>query len=110
MDRRWPYKPAARGKWSAGFGEHQLTHVDISRQESGFAIGEVIFPQAPEAVVKTRRHQVRPGRTEIVSPDHERPGIILPENALADDGNTEPLAKRLEDLGRGQHSAGENIA
>src|SRR5437588_5959075 len=97
------------GKWSAGFREHHLTHVDISGQESGFAIGEVVFPQAPEAVVEARRHQVRPGRAEIASPDRERLGIILPENALADDGNAEPFAERLEDLRRGPHAAGENI-
>src|SRR5271156_5254300 len=28
-------------------GEHHLAHVDISRQESGLAIGEVIFPKPP---------------------------------------------------------------
>ncbi len=37
---------------SAGFGEHNLTDVDISGQESGLAIGEVIFPQPPETVVE----------------------------------------------------------
>src|ERR1700736_2826306 len=48
-------------KWKAfalrrnlpGFGENHLTHVDISRQESRLAIGEVIFPEPPEAVVET---------------------------------------------------------
>src|SRR6266581_1060384 len=74
----------ACGKWSAGFGEHHLSHVDISGQESGFAIGEVVFPQPTEAVVEARRHQVRPGRPEIASPDRECLGIILPENAFAD--------------------------
>src|SRR5438128_2628361 len=110
MDRRRAYKPAARGKWSAGFGEHHLTYIDVSRQESGFAIGEVVFPQPPESVVKAGWHQMRPGGAEIASPDRQRLGIILPENAFADDGNTEPLAQRFEDLRRGQHAAGENVA
>ena len=35
---------------------------------------------------------------EIASPDHERPGIMLPENAFADDEDTEPLVKRRRDL------------
>jgi hypothetical protein len=33
--------------------------------------------------------QVRPGHAEIASPDCECLGIILPENAPANDGNTE---------------------
>src|SRR5580693_6594056 len=33
-------------------GEHHLAHVNISRQESSLAIGEVIFPQPPEPLVK----------------------------------------------------------
>ena len=37
---------------SARFRKHHLTHVDISRQEPGLAIGEIIFPQPPEAVVE----------------------------------------------------------
>src|ERR1700716_2416327 len=110
MDRRWPYKPAARGKWSAGFGDRYLTHVDVSRQESSFAISEVVFPQPAETVIEARRHQMRPGRAEIASPDRERLGIILPENAFADDGNAEPLAQRFQHLRRGQHAAGKNVA
>ena len=35
-------------------GEHHLADVDIARQESGLAIGQVIFPQPPEPVVETR--------------------------------------------------------
>src|ERR1019366_6505462 len=38
--------------------EHPLADVDISRQESGLAISEVIFPQPPEPVVEAERHQV----------------------------------------------------
>src|SRR5258707_15228836 len=110
MDGGRPYKPAARGKWSAGFGEHHLTHVDVSRQESGFAIRKVVFPQPAETVIEARRYQMRPGRAEIASPDRECLGIILPENAFADDGNTEPLAQRFQDLRRRQHAAGENVA
>ena len=93
-----------------GFGEHHLAHVDISRQESGLAISEVVFPQPPEPVVEAERHQIRPGRAEIISPDRKRLGIILPENAFADDGNAEPLAERFQHLRRGQHAARENVA
>src|SRR5260370_37320200 len=89
--------------------ETPLPHVDISRQESGLAIGEVVFPQPPEPVVESEWHQVRPGRAEIISPGRERLGIILPENALANDGNAEPLAERFQHLRRGQHAAGKNI-
>src|SRR5437764_14696730 len=52
----------------SGFCEHDLADVDIPRQESGLAIGEVVFPQAPEAVVETERHQIGPRFAEIVSP------------------------------------------
>ena len=34
------------------FCEYHLPHVDIPRQESGLAIGEVVFPQPPETVVE----------------------------------------------------------
>src|SRR6478752_1492141 len=79
----------------SGFREHHVTHVDISRQKSRFAICEIVFPQAPKTVVEARRRQVRPGRAEIASPDRERLGIILPENAFADNGNAEPFAERF---------------
>jgi hypothetical protein len=36
----------------SGFREHDLADVDIPREESGFAIGEIVFPQAPEPVVE----------------------------------------------------------
>src|SRR5213075_1236909 len=52
MDRRKAYKPALGQGCSARFGKHHLTHVDISGQEPRFAIGEVILPHPPEAVVK----------------------------------------------------------
>src|SRR5882724_4821382 len=34
------------------FREYHLAHVDISRQESGLAVSEVVFPQPPEPVVE----------------------------------------------------------
>src|SRR5260370_646044 len=48
-------------KWKAfavrrnlpGLCKYNLTHVDISRQKPGLAIGQVIFPEPPEAVVET---------------------------------------------------------
>src|SRR5688572_23667731 len=86
-DRRRADKPAVRRGHSARFREHHLTYVDISGQEPGLAIGEVILPQPPEAIIEARRRQGGPGRAEIASPDRKRPGIILPENALADNGN-----------------------
>src|ERR1700682_6789374 len=52
---------------------------------------------------------MRPSLAEIASPDGERLGIILPENALAEDGNAEPLAKRFQHLRRRQHAAGKNV-
>jgi hypothetical protein len=57
----------------------------------------------------TARHQIRPGRAEIVPPGRERLGIILPKNAFANDWNAEPLAERFQHLGRGQRSAGKNV-
>src|ERR1700682_2600731 len=83
--------------------KNDLADVDISGQKSGFAIGEVVFPKPPEPVVEAERDQVRPGGAEVISPGRECLGIILPENALANNGNTEPLAKRLENLRRWQH-------
>jgi hypothetical protein len=35
---------------------------------------------------------------EIASPDHARPGIMLPENAFANDKDAEPLVRRRRDL------------
>src|SRR5580698_6789016 len=55
--------------------EHHLAHVDIAGQESSFAVSEIILPQPPESVVKSRRNQVWPRRAEIASPDRKRPGI-----------------------------------
>src|ERR1700722_10065874 len=53
---------------------------------------------------------MRPSLAEIASPDGERLGIILPENAFADNRYAEPLAQRFQHLRRGQHAAGENVA
>src|SRR5262249_3821898 len=39
-----------------------------------------------------------------------RLGIILPEDALADDRHAKAFAERFEDLRRGQHAAGKDIA
>src|SRR5581483_5414095 len=50
-----------------------------------------------------------PGAAEIIAPGHERLGIILSENALADDRHAEALAERLQDLRRGQHAAGKHV-
>src|ERR1700738_5138766 len=90
--------------------EHHLADVDVSRQESGLAISEVVFPQPPEPIVEAERLEVRPGRAKVISPGDECLGIILPENALANDGNAEPLAQRFQHLRRGQHSTGKNVA
>src|SRR4051812_36050323 len=90
--------------------EHHLAYVDVAGQEAGLAISEVVLPQSPEAVVESQRHQVRPRGAEIISPGRERPGIILPKHAFANDGNAEPLAERLQHLGRGQHATGKNVA
>src|SRR5215218_35011 len=95
---------------STRFRKYDLTHVDVSGQEPGLAIGEVIFPQPPETVIEARWRQVGPGRAEIASPDRKRPGIILPENALADNGDAEALAERLQDLRRRQHAARKHVA
>src|ERR1700733_5494427 len=115
VDRRRAHKPMARRSFSkgsapsTGFCEHNLAHIDISREKSGLAISEVIFPQPPEPVVEAERRQARPGLAEIISPGRQCLGIILSENAFANDGNAEPLAQRFQHLRRGQHSAGENI-
>src|SRR5262249_4352443 len=61
-------------------------------------------------LVKAERLQARPGRAEVISPGRERLGIILPENALADDGHAEALAERLEHLRRGQHAPRKHVA
>src|ERR1700758_4411850 len=90
--------------------EHDLSHVDISRQESGLAISEVVFPQPPEPLVESERAEIGPGGTEVVSPGRKRLGIILPENALANDRHAKALAERLQDLRRRQHAAGEDVA
>src|SRR5882724_8467983 len=75
--------------WSSGaitdFGEHDLTDVDVSRQESSLAIGEIVLPQAAETVIEPKRREVWPCSTEVISPSCERLGIILHENALAND-------------------------
>src|ERR1044071_4708138 len=92
-----------------GFREHDLTNVDIPRQESSLAICEVVFPHAPEPVVESRRRQFRPGLAEIASPYRKRLGIILSKDALADDRHAKALAELLEHLRRGQHATGEDI-
>src|SRR5437899_3381811 len=79
----------------SGFCEHDLADVDIPRQESGLAIGEVVLPQSPESVVEPRWHQVGPSLAEIASPDRERLGIIFPEYVLANDGHAKALAELL---------------
>src|SRR3569832_215086 len=93
----------------AGLGEHDLADVDISRQKSSLTVGEIIFPQSPEAVVETERDEVRPCGAEVISPGRERLGIILPENALANDGDAKTLTKQFENLRRRQHAAGKNV-
>src|ERR1700739_4571447 len=65
----------------SGSRKHHLTDVDIARQESGLAIGEIVLPQPPKPVVETKRDEIWPGSAEVVSPGRERLGIILPENA-----------------------------
>src|SRR5439155_5199695 len=77
----------------SGFCEHDLADVDIPRQESGLAIGEVVLPQSPESIVEPRWHQVGPSLAEIASPDRERLGIIFPEYVLANDGHAKALAE-----------------
>src|SRR5262249_45117647 len=90
--------------------EDNLSYVDVPRQESGLAIGEIVLPQPPESIVEAELGQARPGRAEIVSPGRKLLGIFLPEDAPADVGVTESLAKSFEDLGRRQHAAGEDVA
>src|SRR5690349_15712755 len=84
---------------SARLGEHDLAHVDISGEESSFAVSQIVFPQPPEALVKSERGQVGPSGAEVISPSRECLGIILPENALADNRYSERLAKRLQHRG-----------
>jgi hypothetical protein len=72
------------------------------------ARSDLVIPTS-EPVVESERHQVRPGRAEIVPPSRERLGIILPENAFANDGNAEPLAERFQHPRRRQHSVGKNV-
>jgi hypothetical protein len=43
---------SASRKLLPGFGERHLPHVDISGQEAGLAISEVVFLQPAEAVVE----------------------------------------------------------
>src|ERR1700753_1963877 len=90
--------------------EDSPADVGFFREETGLARSEVILQEPPEAVVEARGTQVRPRRAEVISPDRERLGIILPENALADDGHAEFLAERFEDLRRGQHAARKHVA
>ena len=52
-DRRRAYKPAMKQGCQPDLRKHHLTHVDISRQESSLAVGEVIFPEPPEAIVES---------------------------------------------------------
>src|SRR5689334_1054857 len=94
----------------SGFREDDLADVDIARQESGFAVGEIVLPQPPEPVVEAKRNQVRPRFAEIISPGRERLGIILSKDVLANDRHTKGLAELLQHLRRGQHAAGENVA
>src|ERR1700732_837822 len=75
------------------FCKYHLADVDISGQKSGFAIGEVVFSEPPEPIVEAERRQVRPGGAEVISPRSKGLGIILPENALANNGDTEALAE-----------------
>src|SRR5271165_80655 len=74
------YKPA----YLSLLCEDDLPHVDVAGQEARLAIGEIILPQPPEAVVESQRLQVGPGRAKIVAPGRQCLGIIFPENALAD--------------------------
>src|SRR5690348_17012155 len=94
----------------SGFREDDLADVDIPRQESGLAVGEIVLPQAPEPVVEAKRHQVRPRLAEIISPCRERLGIILSKDAFANDRHAKGLAELLEHLRRRQHAARENVA
>jgi hypothetical protein len=58
VDHRWAHKPTTGRVDESGevrltrFREHHLANVDIPRQESGFAVSEIIFPQPPEPVVE----------------------------------------------------------
>src|ERR1700732_1727949 len=64
MDHRRAHKPTRCRKFRASLArlrEHHRAHVDISRQETGLAISEVVFPQPTKPVVEARWHQVRPG-------------------------------------------------
>src|SRR5262249_23705953 len=75
------HKPTKAAAHSALLCKHDLPHVDISGEESGLAVSEIVFPQPPEPLVESERHQVGPGGAEVISPCRERLGIILPENA-----------------------------
>src|SRR5262249_18873666 len=109
--QRWLPAQADPAAWlSARLCKHHLTHVDISGEKSGLAIGEIILPQPPEPLVETKRLEVRPSVAEVISPGRKRLGIILPEDALADDRHAKAFAERFEDLRRGQHAAGKDIA
>src|SRR5690348_16219185 len=51
---------ANQNAWvSTLFCKYHLPHVDIPGQESGLAIGEIVLPQAPEALIEAERLQVR---------------------------------------------------
>ena len=70
---------------SARFRENHLADVDVAGEESGLAIGEIIFPQPPEPLVEADGvgcGQAARKRSAI----REGPGIILAENALAETG------------------------
>src|SRR5438552_2437947 len=95
---------------SAGLGENDLPHVDIARQKTGFAVSEIVLPKPPETLVEPERGQVRPGGAKVIPPGGERSGIILSENALPDNGDTEFVAERFQHGGRGQHAAREDVA
>src|SRR5215471_317448 len=109
-DIKGPSRSTQAAALSTRLCEDDLTHVDVAREESGLAVGEVVFPEPAEAIVEAERKQVRPCRAEVISPGRQRLGIILSENALADDRHAEALAERLQDLRRGQHAARENVA
>src|ERR1700674_1699672 len=73
--------------------EHHLPYVDVAGQEARLAVGQVVLPRAPEALVETERRERRPGGAEALAPLLEGARIVLAEDARADQWQVEALAK-----------------
>src|SRR5215470_8389322 len=98
------------GRSSCQFREYHLPDVDVARQKSGLAIGEVVFPQPPKPLIKTHRDQSRPGCSKTVAPHRKGAGIVLWEDSFGGQWHAKSIAECLENRGRWQHPSGKDVA